>query len=93
MVNIAHFEVRSRSRLCKNAAPHSEAALGLTVTDTNATISEYFAVLRLASTSLRLTRNVGWPSVLPLSSLPAPHARMAASNGLTPTMFSTRVRL
>jgi hypothetical protein len=31
--------------------------------------------------------------VSPLSPLPAPHARMAASNGLTPMMFSTRVRL
>jgi hypothetical protein len=76
-------------RLCKNAASHSEAALDQEWLTPTRRFQSIFAVLRLASTPC----NVGRSSASSLSPPPAHHARMAASNGLTPTMFSTRVRL
>ncbi len=63
-----------------------------TVTDTNAAISEYFCCSGSGVNLLAPSCNVGRPSVSSLSPLPAHHCRMAASNGLTPTMFSTRDR-
>ena len=62
------------------------------MTDTNAAISEYFAILRLEATPCTSVQRGVTVGVAIGFTVGAPHARMAASNGLTPTMFSTRVR-